>query len=72
MGARTNGVENFGGLFNTGCTTIYDQIAGVQAFDTLQHTWPTGLPMSGISMTAAGGAITVFIYGCLISATSLP
>jgi hypothetical protein len=72
FGSGTNGVENFGGLFNNGCTKVYDQIDGVQAFDTLQHTWPTGLPMAGISMTAAGGEITVFIYGYLISATSLP
>lgn len=72
FGSGAAGVENFGGLFNSGCSKIYDQIDGVQAFDTLQHTWPTGLPMSGISMTAVGGEITVFVYGYLISATSLP
>jgi hypothetical protein len=71
FGSGTPGVENFGGLFNASCGTIYDQIDGVQAFDTIQHTWPTGLPLSGVSMTNSGGDITVFVYGYLISASSL-
>lgn len=72
FGSGTPGVENFGGLFSASCATIYDQIDGVQAFDTIQHTWPTGLPMSSVAMTASGGDITVFVYGYLISAASLP
>jgi hypothetical protein len=72
-GSGTAGVEYFGGLGPASCTAIYDQIDGVAKFDTIQHTFPSGLPMSQISLTNNGaGLINVFIVGYLIDATSLP
>jgi hypothetical protein len=72
FGTGTPGSEAFGGLFNAGCNRIYDQIDGVQAFDTLQHTWPTGLPMNAVAATSSGSDITVFVTGYLIGSGSLP
>lgn len=73
FGSGTAGVEHFGGLTTASCNTIYDQIDGVQAYDTLQHTFPSGLPMPSVGITNSGaGDITVFVYGYLIDATALP
>lgn len=72
-GSGTNGVEHFGGLGPASCSTIYDQIDTVQAYDTVQHTWPTGLPMPSVGLTNSGaGLINVFIVGYLIDAGALP
>jgi hypothetical protein len=72
-GSGTNGVEHFGGLTTANCGAIYDQIDGVQAFDTLEHTFATGLPMPSVGITNSGaGDITVFVYGYLIDKSSLP
>jgi hypothetical protein len=72
FGSGTNGAENFGGLFDAGCHNVYDQIDGVQAYDTIQHTYPTGLPMRGVSVDSVGGAISVFVTGYLVDSSSLP
>lgn len=73
FGSGTAGVEHFGGLTTASCSTIYDQIDGVQAYDTIEHTFPSGLPMPSVGITNSGaGDITVFVYGYLIDATGLP
>jgi len=71
-GSGTNGVENFGGLFSLGCGSIFDQIDGVQAYDTIQHTFPSGMPTNGVAATSSGGAVTVFVSGYLIASSQLP
>lgn len=71
-GSGTNGVENYGGLFDLGCVHIYDQIDGVQAYDTISRNFPSGIPMNGVAMTSSGGSITVFVYGYLIASSQLP
>jgi hypothetical protein len=72
FGSGTQGSENYGGLFNKSCNAIYDQIDGVQAFDTLERTYPTGLPMNGVAVNSINGSITVFVVGYLVDAGSLP
>jgi hypothetical protein len=72
FGSGTQGAENYGGLFSKSCDAIYDQIDGVQAFDTVERTYPTGLPMNGVAVNSTGGSITVFVVGYLIDASSLP
>jgi hypothetical protein len=73
FGSGTAGVEHFGGLTTASCSSIYDQIDGTLAYDTLQHTFPTGLPMPSVGITNSGaGAITVFVTGYLIDAGALP
>jgi hypothetical protein len=71
-GSGTAGGENFGGLFSAGCDVIYDQIDQTEKFGSIQHTFPTGLPMNGVAATNDGGPITVFIVGYLIDASALP
>lgn len=71
-GSGTPGVENFGGLFDLGCHTMYDQVDGVQAYDTTQRTFPTGLPMRGVAVNSNAGVISVFVVGYLIDSSSLP
>jgi hypothetical protein len=71
-GSGTNGVENFGGLFDLGCGNIFDQIDGVQAYSTISRDFPAGIPMDGVAMTSSGGSITVFVYGYLIASSQLP
>ena len=73
FGSGTNGTEHFGGLGPGTCSSIYDQIDGVQAFDTIEHTFPLGLPMSSVAITNSGaGLINVFITGYLIDSSALP
>jgi hypothetical protein len=73
FGSGTNGVEHFGGLTTAGCSAIYDQIDGVLAYDTIEHTFPMGLPMPSVGITNSGaGDITVFVYGYLIDSSALP
>jgi len=73
FGSGTAGTEHFGGLGPAGCTPIYDQIDGVDKFATIQHTYPTGLPMKSIALSNSGaGLINVFVVGYLIDATWLP
>ena len=55
----------------------YDQFDTTRKFDNIQRTFPTGVPMPSIAVTNIGGggpagAVSVFIYGYLIPATSLP
>jgi hypothetical protein len=72
-GSGTAGVENFGGLLDGACSKVYDQIDGVAAYDVIQHTFPTGIPMAGVAATSSGtGAITVFIQGYLIPSSAVP
>jgi hypothetical protein len=72
-GSGVEGSENFGGLFDSpGCSNIYDQIDEVHKYGTIQHTWPTGLPMAAVYGDSAGGQINYFITGYLIDATGLP
>lgn len=67
------GNETFGGLYNAGCSgDTWDQIDQVDKFGSVQHVFPTGLPMNGISVTNSGSSIEVFVVGYLIDATSLP
>jgi hypothetical protein len=73
FGSGTNGVEHFGGLGPAGCSSIYDQFDGVQAFDTIQHTFPTGLPLPSVAISNSGaGEINVFVIGYLIDSSGLP
>lgn len=72
-GSGTQGVEHFGGLGPIGCSSIYDQIDTVQAFETVQHTFPSGLPLSGIGLSnGSSKLINIFVVGYLIDATDLP
>ena len=74
-GSGVQGNENFGGLFNPGCSgsnSIVDQIDQVDKYGSIQHLFPTGLPMKGVSATSAGGTISVFITGYLVAASDLP
>lgn len=55
------------------CGSIYDQIDGTLAYDTLQHTFPTGSPTPSVGITNSGaGAITEFVTGYLIDASAQP
>jgi hypothetical protein len=73
FGSGTSGTEHFGGLAPAACGAIYDQIDTVQAYDTIEHTFPLGLPMPSVALTNSGaGLINVFITGYLIDATALP
>jgi hypothetical protein len=72
FGSGAAGSENFGGLFELGCGNIFDQVDTVEAFTTTERTFPVGLPMNGVAINSNGGSITVFLYGYLIDATSLP
>jgi hypothetical protein len=72
FGSGTQGNENFGGLFSASCNDIVDQIDGTEKYDTIEHTFPTGLPLNGVAVNSTGGKITVFICGYLIDASSLP
>lgn len=72
-GSGVQGNENFGGLFNgAGCSDIVDQIDQIDKFGSIQHTFPTGLPMKSVYGTASGGQINMFLTGYLIDASSLP
>lgn len=71
-GSGTNGVENFGGLLDLNCAHLYDEIDGVQAYDTISRSFPSGVPMNGLAVDSVGGAITVIVYGYLIAASQLP
>jgi hypothetical protein len=72
-GSGTTGNEHFGGLGPASCSTIYDQIDTAQAYDTVQHTWPTGLPLPSVGISNSGaGLINVFIVGYLVDASALP
>ena len=57
FGSGTNGVEHFGGLGPASCSSIYDQIDGVQAFDTIEHTFPLGLPLPSVGITNSGAGL---------------
>ena len=73
-GTGVEGNEEYSGLLDH-CGiggTVYDQIDGVKKYDTLQHTFPTGVPMPSIALSNVGGTVTVFVYGYLIPASSLP
>jgi hypothetical protein len=78
-GTGFEGDEEFSGLVDH-CgigATVYDQIDAVKKYDTIQHTFPTGVPMPSIAVTNGGGdgpagSVTVFVYGYLIDATALP
>lgn len=75
FGNGTDGSEQFGGLLNrcSAPASVYDQIDEVQKFGSLQHTFPTGVPMPSIAMTDSGpGSISVFVYGYLIDSNALP
>ena len=73
FGTGVAGQEQFGGLGPINCTAIYDQFDGVQAYDTIQHTYPTGLPMSSVAISnSANKLVNVFIVGYLINSSSLP
>jgi hypothetical protein len=73
FGSGTAGQEQYGGLGPGNCSKIWDQIDTVQAFDTIQHTFPSGLPMPSIGLTNnSTHLINVFILGYLIDATALP
>ena len=73
FGSGSANVEQFGGLGPVNCTAIYDQFDGVLAFQTIQHTYPTGLPMSSIAISnSTNKLVNVFIVGYLINSTSLP
>ena len=73
-GSGIEGNENFGGLFSGPCTagTLVDQIDQVDKFGSVQHTWPTGLPMAAVYGNSAGGTISIFVVGYLIPASALP
>lgn len=74
FGSGTDGTENYGGLATSNCSgAIYDQIDTEQAYETLEHTYPTGLPMPSVGITNNGsGIITVFITGYLVNASQVP
>ncbi len=73
FGSGTNGVEHFGGLGVANCGEIYDQIDTVQAFDTIQHAYPSGLPLPSIGISnGSNSLINVFIVGYLIDSSALP
>jgi hypothetical protein len=73
FGSGVQGTEHFGGLSNATCGPAYDQIDGVQAYDTIEHTFPIGLPIPSVGLANGGqGDITVFVYGYLIDSTALP
>jgi hypothetical protein len=73
FGSGTDGVEHFGGLGQANCGQIYDQIDTVQAFDTIQHTYPSGLPLPNIGISnGSNKLINVFIVGYLIDSSALP
>lgn len=45
----------------------------MQAYQTVQHTFPGGLPMASVGMTNSGaGYIDMFVTGYLIDASALP
>jgi hypothetical protein len=72
-GSGSQGTEHFGGFGSGNCGTIYDQIDTVQAFDTVQHTFPSGLPLPNIGISnGSSKLINVFVEGYLIDANSLP
>ena len=73
-GSGVQGNEDFGGLFSGPCSTAtsVDQIDQIDKFGSIQHTFPTGLPMADVRGTSQGGQINVFIVGYLISASDLP
>lgn len=72
-GSGVQGNENFGGLFaGAGCSDIVDQIDQVEKYGSIEHTFPTGLPMASVYGDSAGGQINYFLTGYLISATDLP
>lgn len=73
-GTGIEGSEQFGGLVDR-CgvgATVYDQFDGVEKFGTMQHSFPTGVPMPSIALTNSGASVTVFVYGYLIPVTALP
>ena len=73
-GTGIDGNEQFGGLVDH-CglgSTVYDQFDAVDKFGTIQHTFPTGVPMASIALTNSGASVTVFAYGYLIPASALP
>lgn len=72
-GSGSAGVENYGGLTTSNCLgNVYDQIDTVQAYETLEHTFPIGLPMPTIGLTNNGsGTIAVFITGYLVDASQV-
>jgi hypothetical protein len=74
FGSGTEGTEVFGGLFGPGCSaaTQVDQIDQTDKFGSIQHTFPTGVPLANVSVTSSGNDIAVFVVGYLIDATSLP
>jgi hypothetical protein len=72
-GSGSQGTEHFGGFGAGNCGFIYDQIDTVQAFETVQHTFPSGLPLPSIGISnGSNKLINVFVVGYLIDAGSLP
>jgi hypothetical protein len=72
-GSGTEGTENFGGVFtDTSCNDIADEIDGTHKFDTIEHTFPIGLPMPRVVGDSNGGDIEIFLTGYLIDSSSLP
>jgi hypothetical protein len=74
FGSGTQGTEVFGGMFGPGCApaTLVDQIDQIDKFGSVQHTFPTGVPLGNVSATSDGSDLAVFVVGYLIDATSLP
>jgi hypothetical protein len=74
FGSGTQGTEVFGGMFGPGCTAAnqVDQIDQIDKFGSVEHTFPTGVPLANVSFTSSGSDLAVFVVGYLIDATSLP
>lgn len=72
-GSGVQGSEDFGGLFSgAGCGDIVDQIDQIDKFGSIEHTFPTGLPMKAVYGDSSGGQINYFLTGYLINAADLP
>jgi hypothetical protein len=73
LGTGTAGQESYATLGEGDGTDAFDQFDTSQAFETEQHTYPTGLPMRSIgSCNLADVPVYVSIQGYLVPAAQLP
>ncbi|MGB9376851.1 MAG: hypothetical protein WCB04_04975, partial [Mycobacteriales bacterium] len=69
---HTAGTETFSFLYDVGCNTPYDIADTTEAAKTETHTFPIGLPMPSVAVSANGGAAIAFFTGYLIPVSQLP
>jgi hypothetical protein len=72
IGSGTAGNDAWAAIGEEGCNGNYDLAETVNAHQTEDRTFPTGLPVRSLSIRTGPASAIVFVTGYLIPATGLP